>query len=464
MENKLDNEGNIFLDQQMNHYQQNASEMLSKSGESNVSLFYRKKFKKPIQELTIESNYYFFNSNDDNFFSNTLYPSDFSDTMSNSRKENTDNNRKYYSTKVDYVQPIGVSMRFEAGYQFYLQGIKYNFKSNDTILSNLFTYSELRNSGYASFFWNMKDVSFQTTVRIENSYIDINKDINTQYTTILPSANLLYNFNSKQNIKFTYNRRINRPDIYNLNPFVRFNNNLSVSSGNPYLNPEYRDKLQLTYSLNIKKVNISPYLYQEFYSNKIDNRTMLKPLPSNGTIALYNSPDNILSGYEQGIGLNATIAVFNINGSFYKGHFNEYSDSISTIEPRDYLSFRLNSYVYAPLFKKKLNAFAFINYNGVNITAQTKTYSPLIWGFGAQQNIKNHTIGCFYLLPLSKELVYSKTITETSDIYAKNVNSFDASWFIQVMYSYKFNKGRSVKKTERKGEVESDTKGGGLGR
>jgi hypothetical protein len=80
------------------------------------------------------------------------------------------------------------------------------------------------------------------------------------------------------------------------------------------------------------------------------------------------------------------------------------------------------------------------------------------------ENIKNHSFGFFYLLPFSKELVFSKNIVETPYIYSRSVNSFDAAWFIQVIYSYKFNKGRSIKKTDRKGEVESDTKQGGLGR
>jgi hypothetical protein len=179
---------------------------------------------------------------------------------------------------------------------------------------------------------------------------------------------------------------------------------------------------------------------------------------------MYSSPDNILSGYEQGIGLNATLWSFNINGSFYKGHFDKFSDSKSTINARDYLSYRLTSYVYAPLFKEKVNVFAFFNYDGINRSAETKTYSPLVYGLGAQQNIKNHSFGFFYLLPFSKELVYSKAVTNTPIIYARNTNSFETKWFVQIMYSYKFNKGRAIKKTEMKTEVESDTKGGGLGR
>lgn len=464
LENNLANNGTIALDQQILFNNTSLNEIASGSEESNVSLFYRKKFKKPIQELTIESNYYIFNSTDDNLFNIKFldYSTDTS-ILSIFRTELNKNKRNYFSNKIDYVHPIGVTMRFEAGYQLYQQSMNYDFKTNNVNLNN-FDYSEIRNAGYTSFFWNLKDVSFQATVRVENSIIDINDSIPVHYTTFLPSTNFQYKINNKQNLKFTYNRRINRPDVYNLNPFSRIDNNQVITSGNPGLEPEIKDRLQLTYTLNVKKINFAPYVYHEFYKDKIDNISLSEKSSVTGIDVIFKKPDNILTGYEQGIGLNATLWSFNINGSIYKGHFNKFTKTLTTIEERDYFSFRLNSFVYAPLFKNKVNVFAFINYNGANITAQEKSYSPLIYGFGGQQNIKNHSIGMFYLLPLSKEIVFNKTITETNNIYSENSMAFDASWFIQVMYSYKFNKGRAVKKTERKSEVESDTKGGGLGR
>ena len=110
------------------------------------------------------------------------------------------------------------------------------------------------------------------------------------YTTLLPSTNLLYKFNTKHSLKLTYNRRIERPNLYRLNPFERLNNDLSVSSGNPYLKPEYKDRLQLSYTMNIKKVNFAPYIYHEFYSNKIDNRTTLKITSVSDIPAVYSVP------------------------------------------------------------------------------------------------------------------------------------------------------------------------------
>ena len=66
------------------------------------------------------------------------------------------------------------------------------------------------------------------------------------------------------------------------------------------------------------------------------------------------------------------------------------------------------------------------------------------------------------VLPLSTNVNLNRTETEAPEFASTNVISFNASNFIQFSYSYKFNKGRNVKKIDRKVEVESDSKGGAL--
>jgi hypothetical protein len=149
----------------------------------------------------------------------------------------------------------------------------------------------------------------------------------------------------------------------------------------------------------------------------------------------------------------------------YKGHFNEYSGQSAFIPAKDYFSYSITGYVYAPLAKdKKTTAFTFLSYNGVTMDAQTKTYSMPIFGVGAQKQIKDHTFGFFYLLPFYKKIDFQRTETSTPAYYVKSIVGFDVSWYIQLMYSYKFNKGRNVKKNSRDINIESDSKSVGIGR
>src|SRR5664279_4473813 len=77
-----------------------------RSKEYNASLFYKKNFDKAIQEFTVESNYYWFTSDEKDNFNTTkfLYNGD-SAIYTNLRYEDNLNQRQYFSTKLNYVQP-----------------------------------------------------------------------------------------------------------------------------------------------------------------------------------------------------------------------------------------------------------------------------------------------------------------------------------------------------------------------
>ncbi|HEY4789140.1 MAG TPA: TonB-dependent receptor [Bacteroidales bacterium] len=450
----------------MSHYFSSPTSSSTKSGEINASLFYQRKYKKPIQELTSEMVFYSFHSNEPNTLD--YYYFNPSDTVVNKRWNNNTNDRSSLSAKVDYVYPLGISTKFETGYQFYYQQMKYDFESDSASNNtNVYRYSELRNAAYAGLTWNLGKFGFQTSLRAEYSNILVNKNNSSDYMAWLPSANIQYKITGVQNIKLTYNRRINRPSVYDLNPYRKLTNNFSFTEGNPYLKPEYHDKLQLTYSLNFGKNFISPNIYYDFVSNRIGQKSSIVMSPEAGGSALLTSPDNIITGYERGVGLNANIIFFNINARVYQGHYNKFTymneGQAVTIPSQNYSSFSITSYAFSQLFKKKLNGFVFFSYNGVNVNAQSKTYSTPMYGIGAQRIAGNHTFGVFYFLPFKKDFVPSKTITETPLLYSKTTMSFDVSYYIQVMYSYKFNKGKAIKKVNHKADTESDSKSGGVG-
>jgi outer membrane receptor protein involved in Fe transport len=436
------------------------------SDETSASLFYKKTFKKPVQEFTAESNLYWFKSVTGNDFTNTRYLYD-SDTQINtySRLEDDNSQRNYFSLKLNYVQPLGLSAKIETGYQLYNQQMSYKFVIDNLESNNLFKYNEFRNSVYGGVTVNVKKIGFQAMLRIENSHIKADSVSKPNYTCFLPSANLQYKFSASHNLKFTYNRRINRPGIYNMDPYYKVGQNYDVSQGNPNLRPDYRDRLQLTYTWNFGSNYFSPYVYKEFYKDRIGNEYQVVYSPISGTLTTFTKPFNLLSGYETGGGVNTMLWYVNINARIYKGHINQYTGQIVTIPGVNYFSYSITSYAFAPLTKdKKTTAFVFMSFNGVNMNAQSKTYSIPFYGFGAQKQIKDHSIGIFWLLPFSGNINFQKTITETPVYNSKNVIGFNVANFIQFSYSYKFNKGRNVKKLNRNVEVESDSKSQTIGR
>ncbi|MDF1560232.1 MAG: TonB-dependent receptor [Bacteroidales bacterium] len=359
------------------------------SEESSASLFYEKTFTNPVQELPVENTYYNFRSVEDNSFDNTRYPYDSEIVLDiYSRHEENLNRRNYYSGKVNYVQPLGMNAKLEAGYQFYYQKMSYDFVIDDVAGDNLFEYRELRNSIYSGIIWNVKKIGMQGMLRLENSHIMADSVSEPDYTCVLPTVNIQYKFSASHNLKFTYNRRINRPGIYDMNPYFRTDQNYNITQGNPDLRPDYRDRLQLTYTWNFGSNYFSPYIYNEYFSNRVGNEYKVTQSPVDNTLITFTRPYNLLNGYELGGGINATLWYVNFNARVYNGHINEYTGPDFTIPGRDYFSWSMTGAAYHSFGKnKKTTAFAFLSYNGVNVNARSRTYNHPFYGPGIQTQI-----------------------------------------------------------------------------
>jgi hypothetical protein len=436
------------------------------SDETAFSLFYKRTFKKPVEEFTAEASYYIFKSVSGNYFSNTRYPYNSNvivDTYS--RVEDDLNDRNYFSTKLDYVYPVGMNAKIETGYHFYYQQMGYDFKIDKQPESNLFEYNEFRNSAYAGIAMNLKKFGFQASMRIENSHIVADSVTKPDYSSILPAANIQYKLSASHNLKLTYNRRINRPGIYNMNPYWRVGQAYDITQGNPDLRPDYRDRLQLTYTWNFGSNYFSPYVYDEYFSDRVSSRFSIIRSPITGELTTITKPFNLLNGYEYGGGVNAMLWYINISARIYSGHYDRYTEGTFIIPARDYFSYAITSTAFVNLDKKKkTTVFAYLQYNGVDINAQSKTYTLPLYGFGGQWQPKNHTIGLFWLLPLSKELDYQKIETMTTAFTSTNTTGIDFAGWFQFQYSYRFSKGRNIKKLGHKIDVESDSRGQTIGR
>ena len=434
------------------------------SNESSASLFYKRNFKNPVQELTVENTGYIFRSNDDNGFVNTRYPYNSGTVLDTyTRQEDNLNDRNYFSPRVNYVHPLGMNAKLETGYQLYYQKMSYDFTINNEDADNLFEYNEFRNSVYGGITYNVKKIGMQALVRVENSQIRADSVTDPNYTCILPTVNLQYKFSVNHNMKFTYNRRINRPGIFDMNPYQRTDQTYNITQGNPDLKPDYRDRLQLTYTWNFGSNYFSPYIYNEYFSDKVGNEYRITNSPVDNSLTTFTKPYNLLSGYELGGGINATLWYINFNSRVYKGHINDYNGDTFSIPGRDYYSWSMTGAAYVNFGKnKKTTAFAFLSYDGINVNARSKTYNHPFYGPGIQTQLKNHSLGVVWVLPLSTNVKLNRTETDAPDYTSTNIIGFNASNFFQFSYSYKFNKGRNVKKLDRKVEVESDSKSGAL--
>ena len=268
------------------------------------SLNYITKFNNDGHELTADvqfekgSEEQFTYINEDYIVTNQSNPEPFQ-----IEKVNETEDEKESLFQVDYVLPIGEDARFEAGYRgnfensikdYTLEQEDINtnaFFVNDTI-SNIFDYTENVNALYTQYGTKFGEFSFLLGLRLENTQLKgeinsklsdteleesfgfpIDTNFNKNYLGLFPTLNLIYNLSgseedSEESITLGYNRRINRPRGWFINPFPSRSSRTNVFQGNPNLNPAFASAFDLGY---LKRWNKLTFTTSVYYQHETDS-------------------------------------------------------------------------------------------------------------------------------------------------------------------------------------------------
>ncbi len=193
--------------------------------------------------------------------------------------------------RVDYAQKINNGL-FETGYKGLLRSFGINFSQDDE-LNGSFTavpnrtgklnFNEWVNAYYVQYRKTINENwDYELGIRAEQTnnkgnVNSLNVDFKNNYFNLFPNANFGYKITNNQNIRFTYGKRINRPSLGQLNPFVDITDSLTQRSGNPNLMPEISHNLELGYSNNFSKSSIMAKVYYRNSTNSILPFTILQP-------------------------------------------------------------------------------------------------------------------------------------------------------------------------------------------
>jgi ferric enterobactin receptor len=165
--------------------------------------------------------------------------------------------------QLDYVHPWK-KLQIEAG----VKGIMRNNNSDFQYLvanpvsgqytvqqgsSNRFRNTQNVFGAYNSYQYNAKKWGLKGGVRVEQTVIDADfisteSAIRRTYFNVIPSVSFNRKLKNNQGINLAYTQRIQRPGIYQLNPFVDRSNPNFERTGNPDLRPALVNDLQLGYT------------------------------------------------------------------------------------------------------------------------------------------------------------------------------------------------------------------------
>ena len=111
----------------------------------------------------------------------------------------------------------------------------------------------------------------KTHIEIDQKTASIYKE--KDYTDWLPTLNLSYEFNEKENITLGYSRRVSRPRSWSLNPFRSLTSLTFFRQGNPDLDPSYSNLIDLGYLKRWEKFTFNGSVYYQKATQVIERIT-----------------------------------------------------------------------------------------------------------------------------------------------------------------------------------------------
>lgn len=234
---------------------------------SSINLNYRRKFSRERSDLSIDADYLSFRIARDQWFNNSGFQSDGRLSFFEQLSGMLGSDINIYSAKADYRHPFG-------GKLLLASGIKTSFTETDNIAdyfyvidnalepdlekTNRFRYRENIHALYLNANGDYERLSVQLGLRLESTEADGHQLGNAvmpdstftrNYTNLFPTVFMLYKMDSLENRQFrlSYGRRLERPYYQDLNPFITPIDRFTYMVGNPYLEPSFSNKLELSY-------------------------------------------------------------------------------------------------------------------------------------------------------------------------------------------------------------------------
>ena len=436
----------------------------------DVAFNYQMGFKSDKNRL-LTTSYRFFEYGNDNF-SNLIV----SNSESYSRPDYKQLNKGRSSEQafqIDYVHPVR-KLTIEAGVKGILRNNTSNFRYDtlntdgvfalDNSRSNNFKNKQSIYSIYNSYQYNLKNWGFKGGLRLEQTLIDADfistsSQLQKSYLNLVPSVSINRKLKNMSSLTLGYSRKIKRPGIYQLNPFVDRSNPNFESSGNPNLRAATASGIELKYS-NFKKGSFNIGLSYEFYNKLVMPISILNA----ATNITRSSFDN--TGKAQVIGGNANVNYpltkkwnLSLNAHAGYGHVTALVNNV-IVENQGLMYYVSGSSGYSLNKGWRINAN--MNMQGPNLSLQGTSNSFIGSSFSVNKDLIKEKLS-FSASANNPFAKYRYYISETNgNDFTQESNNQSYLRTYSASLNYRFGKLKSSVKKSKKAIINDDT-GGGMG-
>ena len=423
---------------------------------------YQRGFKKNKEQLLTASYKYSSSSqrrdNDADYLQDLNY--NFPDAQANNYRQYNTSGNKTHTMQLDYIHPMKV-LTIEAGAKSVLRNSHSDFESyNEEPASGLysldpgqsdhFKYQQNVYGLYNTYQLKLKNWVMKTGLRAERTTVDADFEgatLNQRYNNFVPSVSVQRKLDSTNNLTLGFTNRIQRPGLYQLNPFINRTNPKYITTGNPDLQPVTSHTFELNYS-NFKKSAINIGLNYAFANNTVESVMSVSPdtvttttfanVGKNRRLGI-DANTNLQLSKKMSINLNLELVRVWLTGTYagefyntkgYQGH-----------------AFTYTSYKFDRGYTAGLN----LGYDSRYVMLQGRDNEFLFYSGSVQKEVLNKkgTISFNANMPFSK--------FKRLDFYS-NTNDFRQSNYFDI-YSRSFNISFSYKFGKLNGEIKKNQRG-----
>ncbi len=385
-----------------------------------------------------------------------------------------------YRFSVDYSKEFENSSRLSVGFQPQLINIAGNFNYDTLNIDNniISPYTELENGVeltkgiYATYIdyagsWNkmkyMLGLRFEYTDQLMNidnpNYFSIfdrptAPTYELQQPDWFPTLHLSYDVNENNKFNFAANRRISRPAVKDMAPFL-YRRHLEVYAvGDPGIKPQYISNVELNYETRLGKQKIG---FTGFYRG-VDNALFRVNTIYLQEMVLIRSITNSGNTTSTGIEFNANletgkIAKFFVGGSVY--HFRVQGEAFGYKEDNSSVNWSLKGNANLNI-TKELKFTADFDIKSATVTAQGNNYMMYTTNAALNYTPKklkywNFSLKVLDILNSNVEGLDTRAYDDTStEIFYQKTYYYRTGTIAELGFSYSLNANNS--KTKSKAE------------
>jgi outer membrane receptor for ferrienterochelin and colicin len=410
---------------------------------------YTQLFSRARQKWTVDMQYDWWDSDKDWVLATSkLYPAiiDYPGVRTNTRDANRD-----LLVQSDWAQPIGKETLLELGIKSENRNVQYDFLArqlagDDYItfkgLDNGLDYSERIQGAYTQLGSKLDKLSYLGGLRMEVTGIrasgrDGGYKNKKDYVRLFPTLHLDYALSAASTVQAHYSRRIRRPSLDQLSPYMELTDLNAQNTGNPDLNPAYSHLCELGFLYRSNTLTINPSLYAQYTNAPITDYTSRNPegifitLPVNISRETRQGFElNVMYNPLNALQLNADLNLYHFRQS---GTYNEFDFGFSGGSSSGRLSAQWK-------LAKTLSAQGRYYYNGPSASAQSRNKAMHWADFGISKSMLGDRLAMVAdVTNVFDSRRYRTTTTGPGYVFSTMSRFNGARYRLSVIYKIKYN-------------------------